>query len=462
MKKNTGIIVIFWAILAVICTASCCVSKKTQHIISDGIIYSQKRTSSEKCLSVRTLKDIYKAKPYSHLRIHKDIIFVDTLVVPKDCELYFDGGSLAGPIKFQRTYLSGKVALLESTLSGDITNSTFHTSWLCHRDGIKDDAAIINNIIEICDSVCFDKGTYRLISLHNIPFSDFTKSNRQSVLSHIGINRDNVCLYSDSGAVLISSLPETMISIYSRPYSIDNSVQNISIRGLNFCIENDGKNFYEFKHTIKVVGVNGAYIQGCVFNDFWGDAICLSHYGDTRETGERSRNSNVAIVNNSIIGGKHHSNRNGISVINGKSVLIEGNIIQETSRKDMPGAIDIEPNNETNTIVDIKIVNNTIDRCQGTAGGICIHSNGKGSKLSNITIENNTVTKSTAGIAIVESGTNSSSGYTIKNNTLEGNKNDFFFYGKGESKNWVVTGNKYKKTNSPKFGGNIKINNLIQ
>ena len=128
----------------------------------------------------------------------------------------------------------------------------------------------------------------------------------------------------------------------------------------------------------------------------------------------------------------------------------------------MPGAIDIEPNNETNTIVDIKIVNNTIDRCQGTAGGICIHSNGKGSKLSNITIENNTVTKSTAGIAIVESGTNSSSGYTIKNNTLEGNKNDFFFYGKGESKNWVVTGNKYKKTNSPKFGGNIKINNLIQ
>lgn len=59
-------------------------------------------------------------------------------------------------------------------------------------------------------------------------------------------------------------------------------------------------------HTIKLIGVNGMIIKDCRFDDFWGDAICLSHYGDNPKTGERSRNQNIKLLSNSIIGSAYH------------------------------------------------------------------------------------------------------------------------------------------------------------
>ena len=226
-------------------------------------------------------------------------------------------------------------------------------------DGVTDDAKSINEMIEVCGKVFFPRGTYRLISRYN-PKGKVPKKLYKAIKTHIGICSSDVELIGEDETNFVTDDSLSTICLFSKPKQIAKSIRNIKIKNITFNVHNDGVNFHEFLHTIKTIGVNGLEIEYCTFNDFWGDAICLSHYGDNRRTGERTLNQNIRIIGN-IINGDSHNNRNGISVISGRNVLIKDNTIKNTSRKDMPGGIDVEPNNSAYTIENIKIENNYIE-----------------------------------------------------------------------------------------------------
>lgn len=383
--------------------------------------------------------------------------FSDTISIPYGSIIVFDGGSLKGPIKFNQTSLKGKVRLKGSSISGHITNKIFNASWLCAMDGITDDVPRINEMIDVCGNVFFPKGSYRLISAFN-PEGKLPKELHSSVNGHIAINKSNVTLEGETGTTFITDEPLITLSVFSQPYDIEHSISNVKIQNINFEVHNDGKTFHEFMHTIKLMGVNGMVIENCTFIDFWGDAICLSHYGDNPQTGERTRNQNVRVLNNTIIGGNHHSNRNGISVISGKNVLIKRNIIKNTSRKDMPGGIDIEPNNSAYTIENIRIENNVLERVRTNAIQVYIPSS---ASAHGIVIDKNTIISCGNGLYIGINSNKTTDNFKISHNYFDKKTNPYFFVGKGHSMKWVINNNIFERLSRQDIPGDIRVTNLV-
>lgn len=388
-------------------------------------------------------------------RITHDHSF-DTLVLPEGCELFFCGGSLNGDIMFSNNYLSGNVRLHESCLGGSVANKVFEAGWICYGDGKIDDAKGINEALNVCKTIHFQKGTYLLTSLHQ-PIADLADNIHEAVKSHIGINVSGISLIGDDGASLLSVDKNRTMSIYSEPNQIKSSIKGITIEGLTFRVENDGNDFNEFVHTIKTLGVNGLTIKNCQFFDYWGDAISLSHYGDDPSTGERTRNSNVTINGNYIDGG-NHNNRNGISIISGYNVKITNNTFKETSRKGMPGAIDIEANNTAYTVKNIEISNNVIDN--STTCGISIYCNKKGAPAHNVTIANNSISNCYYGIKIEIYSDYSTSNFLIKNNDVVNSRKPFACWGDARSKSWKVIDNKFPGVKRANMVGDLKVERL--
>lgn len=404
------------------------------------------------------VKELFSKKNtvYTINYIHK---FDDVITIPEGCELVFKGGQLSGPIVFQNTKLSGDVNLKGSRLNGTVSNSCFNASWLCNADGVHDDSPCINDMISVCGNIVFPKGTYKLIENFN-PEGTVSAEFTTSIKAHVGIYKDNVSLIGEDGCVFATDKPLGTICVYSQPNDISNSIRNVRIKNITFQVANDGINFYEFMHTIKVIGVNKLEIENCKFEDFWGDAICLSHYGDSPSTGERTRNMNVKIYNNLIIGGKSHNNRNGISIISGQNVIIKNNVIKETSSPKMPGGIDIEPNNSAYTIDNIRIEKNCFDGIKGFVGAIGIVLLRDEAPARRIYIIGNQIKNSTYGIAVGITTQHSTEQIVIKNNLVDANTTPYKFEGGGKSRNWIVKGNVFERYCPKEIPGDIEVKNL--
>lgn len=385
--------------------------------------------------------------------------FNEELTIPEGCELIFEGGRLSGKICFIQTKLKGSVDLRGSSIRGTIKNNCFNASWICHMDGETDDAPCINEILDVCGRIYFPKGRYRLVSAFD-PVGRVPKGFESKIKTHIGICRNKVSLVGEEGTVFITNKPLGVICLISQPNQIQNSINNVLIKKIEFKVENDGKSFYDLIHTIKIMGVNGLRIENCYFNDFWGDAICLSHYGDNPQTGERTRNQNIKILNNTIVGGVHYSNRNGISVISGKNVLIKWNTIKNTSRKDMPGGIDVEPNNSAYVVENIRIEKNVLDGIKGGGGAISVVSP-KGSPAHRIYIIGNTVTNSETGVFVYLKSDNSTDTYYIMNNHIDYKTRPYRFEGSGVSSNWIISGNTFDRPCTQDIPGDIRVKNLV-
>lgn len=411
------------------------------------IVEDSKKSDLNKLLTEE--KVVYRIK-YPHA--------VEHLNVPKDCEIFFDGGKITGDITFNNTLLSGKVNVVGSVLSGSIANTCFQSGWLCYGDGIHDDAANINNMLSVCDSVYFQSGIYLLESLHK-QNEELPAKYLSNCSAHIGIFTNDKCLIGESNVQFLTKDKEVTICIYSKPYAIDSSVCNIIIENITFTVKNDKDSFNEFKHTIKTIGVNGLCIRNCKFEDFWGDAICLSHYGDNSNTGERTRNMHVTIKDNYIYGGSHN-NRNGISIISGEHVIVDNNVIEELSKSGMPGGIDIEPNSKVYTAKDIWLTNNTIRNCKGSAG-INVNANRHEGTISNVEISGNLVSGSTYGLCFVAACDSTATNFRIIRNTIESDTKPYGFYGDAICLNWTFEGNDFRRVTTTRIPGKLKIKNLI-
>ena len=378
-----------------------------------------------------------------------------TITLPPNVTLQFQGGSIAGKLVFNNTQLNGNAKLHGSSISGTLKNKTFNAKWLCYADGKKDDAKNINFILAMCNEVFFPKGTYLLESMHQPPY-------RINKPYHIGIHRSNIKITGEKGATLKTKTKAGTLCIYSKPNDISNSIHNITIEGLTFTVQNESTEwdpYQEHCHTISLIGVNRCNIERCTFKNFWGDAICLNHYGDNTSTGERARNMNVVIRNNQINGYKC-CNRNGISIINGQNVIIEKNQLKNTSHPSMPGAIDIEANNQAYTVDNITIRDNRIDNSQGKNGAISVISNKEGAPAHNIEITNNKITNSRRAFRFYVWTDYAASHITVKNNWVDKNTDPWVWDGKGRTRNWVFTGNTFLRKTNKKFGQDVKFEGL--
>ena len=424
--------------------------------------------SQEKHISIRTSeKHIYDnpsteitmlfSQPNKIYHIRQNYESTDTIIIPESCTLVFEGGRISACIVFNNTMLEGQIKLQGSNITGSVRNKIFDASWLCYMDGETDDAQNINQIISVANNIFFPNGPYLLETLAK-PSATILKTLHERIKCHIGIHKSNLHLFGENDTRFISYTPNVMICAYSVPYQFDASISNITLDNITFVEKNDLTNFHEFAHTIKIIGINDLNIINCKFDNFWGDAIMLGSYVDNPTTGERVRNQNVNIVNNYFIG-EGFNNRNAISVINGKNINIIKNTIDQVSNKKMPGAIDIEANNSAYTIDGITISHNRINRSNGFGGAINIVSQ-REAPAHRITIDHNTITNCSNGLAFYVKSDDCVSDISIISNYIASDTNPYKFEGNAETYNWTVKDNQ-SSFNNKNFGGNIIINNLF-
>lgn len=105
-------------------------------------------------------------------------------------------------------------------------------------------------------------------------------------------------------------------------------------------------------HAILVEDSSYVSVRNCTFQNLIGDGIMFSRLGSPPYTG-----ATKCMVTGCFFKGTN-DNRNGISVICGSEILIDGNQFEKMSRIAMPGAIDFEPDDINDFIFNCAAINN--------------------------------------------------------------------------------------------------------
>lgn len=218
-------------------------------------------------------------------------------------------------------------------------------------DGVTDDTTAIQNAVNSENIVFFPAGTYLVSSPISIPSNrTLFGEGAASVISYTGTTTSRGAFYINSGS--------------SSAY-----VDNVTVRDLKLLGQVASLGFSQFVHLISFSGVRDCVIERCVIEGFRGDGILIGS-GDV--AGQERHNINVTI-RDCYINGVNNDNRQGVSVIDGNGVVIENNYFTRCTRSSMPGAIDIEPDdNNYHVIKNISIRNNRIYDCRGGVGAITV------------------------------------------------------------------------------------------
>ena len=141
--------------------------------------------------------------------------------------------------------------------------------------------------------------------------------------------------------------------------------RNIRFNHLTFrgAVESEG--FSEFKMLLDIRGASGVNIEKCNFVGFRGDGV----YIDAVKAPGRILHSSGITISGCLFDGVNRDNRNGISVIDCDGIAIVKCLFMNTSRPDMPGAIDFEPDYRYDIIRNIMVSG---DRFENIGGGYVI------------------------------------------------------------------------------------------
>lgn len=147
--------------------------------------------------------------------------------------------------------------------------------------------------------------------------------------------------------------------IYVDSHSETDHVNNLKIS--NLCLDGkvDEYGFSEQTHLMWLVGVSNVNLDNIKFLGYRGDGLYFGGvgYGPSYLDFTPRHNINANVVN-CIFDGVNNNNRNGVSVIDGTNITINGCSFINSTRTDMPGAIDFEPDYNYNIIQ-----NNTVKNC---------------------------------------------------------------------------------------------------
>lgn len=187
------------------------------------------------------------------------------IIVPKDCKLYFKGGSFKnGTIKGEGTTVSaGRVIIFyDMTLSGSWSNKKVYSEWLDFVEKEKvDNAKNFRNLMLLCSG---DEMTHLYMQKGVFYCSVVTGSSNIIVPSNVYWHN----------AATICQLPTN-----SQKYGfvLIKKSDNVTIDGGEFVgdVQTHTGTDGEWGHGIKVAGSSNVVLKNLVSREFWGDGIDL-------------------------------------------------------------------------------------------------------------------------------------------------------------------------------------------
>jgi len=216
-------------------------------------------------------------------------------------------------------------------------------------DGVTDDSAAFLAAHATGNAVFVPAGTY---------------------LVNVNLAANNTFVFGEGAASIIKPFNTGLTAVNVVSPNLATVYNNITFRDLSFQADVATLGFSEFVHLLNFRGVKNVLVDNCEFIGFRGDGIVVAEA--VLNPADARTNTNVKITN-CFIDGVNKDNRNGISIVGCDGCIIENNFITRTTRSNMPGAIDIEPNNEIHyRSKDIVIRNNVIKDIGGTVGAIAV------------------------------------------------------------------------------------------
>ncbi|MBU9579616.1 hypothetical protein KTE26_14370 [Ralstonia mannitolilytica] len=150
------------------------------------------------------------------------------------------------------------------------------------------------------------------------------------------------------------------------------SIKDIYFLGIRFQADVVSDGFDQLMHLVCGYGVSRMAFDFCDFIGFMGDGVSVVR-GLTNGGNANAYNSDVRI-RNCYFDGVNQQNRNGISAYYCDGGAILDCDFRNTTRSDMPGAIDIEPDNALTRTRNWRIIGNRFNNIGGTGGAVTWHS----------------------------------------------------------------------------------------
>jgi len=270
--------------------------------------------------------------------------------------------------------------------------------------GRSDSTAAFAAAFSKSDAVFVPAGTY---SLGTVPL-------RQGLRLRGDGERSILVQRPESSAVLLFENP----AFGPSPDAALMSISNLQLRGAS-----DTLGFAEHVHLLTLLGAANVRIADVTFRGFRGDGLYL---GGKSLKGEQRHNAHIE-VENCVFDGVNHENRNGLSVIDCDGLQVSRCTFRNVTRKNMPGAIDMEPDADRYAIVrNIHIFQNHFESIGGNVGAVSMYIPILLDAMpSNIVIEDNTLQNVTAAVfslrqAVPPSKDAPDQGIVVRNNKVSG------------------------------------------
>lgn len=232
--------------------------------------------------------------------------------------------------------------------------------WGAKGDGKTDDTRAVQHSVNAIaraggGDVVFRKGTYLVIAVM-----------LDSNVNIIGQGWDSIIKQNKIGSQFLCS-----INLYKdgTPDPKDNK-HDIKITNIQFLGTVDVDGFSEGTHLLNINAATNVVISKCKFVGWRGDAIYLGS-GNVAKTERHNRNITISEC---VFDGLNNDNRNAISIIDGNAIVINRCSFVNCTRKNMPGAIDLEPDIENTFAIirDITISNNYFKNIGGFGGVVSV------------------------------------------------------------------------------------------
>jgi hypothetical protein len=180
---------------------------------------------------------------------------------------------------------------------------------------------------------------------------------------------------------------DTESALFADSGSASSFVEGVSFQDITF-MSMATPTFSEFRHLIILQGCKDWFFEGCSFVGFRGDGLYI---GGNPGGGAVERHNVNIHVKNCFFDGVNNQNRNAISVIDVDGLWISGCDFRNCTQPAMPGAIDLEPNNNAfHVIKNVWIENNRFLNIGGNIGVISLFLRAIVPLAENINICNNT------------------------------------------------------------------------